>query len=474
MSSDGNQFEVLATPQDDQKSWDAKSRKDDTKQQAFNAREGLKAKAVQLQEKVVDSGILDSVTSTVQSGIQMAKGKLAAVTGDSSIQNKSNEELVDDASEVAGEQWETVKRKGKNQLKKASDNLNTAVEENLNANQKRQLNKGIKSAKQGAAKLDRQAKGFMAPLLNMPALKGVRGFIMRNNLQLPIMILGGLITLWTGLSIIRLITTSRTHAPEFDIHSKDATMSWLKYHAGEYKDKAWDTQQSLTGKAAAFLANHEFDKFKNNVIDWQEIGMKKLGLQAPTMTERVWGRLTGRPVTWQSKVESVLQDAKDGINKVDFLHRVSNVPGSVKDVLGLHEPTFTEKLRYYMTGHTLPTVSEQLAANAKLQASGAYDSIKSSIPGFRSAPVAPGIVDSLRQNIVDGMETVRSHIPGTSDYELAKQRAYDLAHPSTLDNIKSTAEYVKNRIVHGSQEAAHIAQDRANELTDKAKYKTGL
>lgn len=443
--ADQNQFDALSTPSTNEaKSWEtAKGGKDDVKQQMYNARENVKAKATDLQTQVVDG---------INSGIQLAKGKIAAMTGDASIKDKSNQELVDDASEVAAGEWETVKRKSKVQANKAAE----ALDENLTPAQKAKLQKGIRSAKQGAAQLDRKARGLLAPILNMPQLRGVRDFIQKNHLELPVMIFSAILSLWLALTVIRLITTAATpKVPEFDIHSKDATMSWLKYHAGDYKDRAIDAKEGLAGKAAAFLANYQYDKIKSQAVDWKDIGMKKLGLKEPSYLEMMWGYATGRPMTWQGRVESVLNDAKSGINKIDLLHKASNVKSSVKDVLGLHEPTFGERIKYYMTGHHAPTIQEQLAAQAKLQAGGMFDSIKSSVFG--------------------GVDTIRSYLPGGADaLEAARLKAYEATHQSTLSKIQSGATYVKDRIIHGSEEAAHIAEDRAKRMMDEAKLKTGL
>jgi hypothetical protein len=245
-----------------------------------------------------------------------------------------------------------------------------------------------------------------------------------------------------------LITSVATPTvPEFDIHSKENTANWLRYHAGEYRDRAADMKDSLSGRAASFLANYEWDALKNRAVDYRDIGLNKLGLREPTWTEWGWAKLTGRPITWQDRVSGVLKLAQDGINRADL--QKDGIFNRVKNMLHPHEPTLTER------------------------ASGVYDSIKSNIPGMHTAP-AEGVVDGLKHKIQDGIDSIRSHLPGGESIEAARQRAYEATHPSTLDQIKSGATYLKNRVVHGAQEAAHIAQDRANEAADKAKYKAGL
>lgn len=454
--ADSNQFDVLSTPSTNEaKSWEStKGGKDDVKQQMHSAREGAKAKAADLQTQVVEG---------VQSGIAMAKSKLASVTGDSSIKDKSNQELLDDAAEAGSEQWETVKRKGKAQVKQAQEQLDA----NLTPDQKAKLQKAKQQAKQAGAKLDRKARGLLAPILNLPQLRPVRDFIQSNHLELPVMIFSAILSLWLALTVIRLITTAATpKVPEFDIHSKEATMDWLKYHAGDYKDKVVDAKSSMTAKAAAFLANYKYDKLKSNAIDYKEIGMKKLGLTEPSYAEMLWAYATGRPLTWQGRVESVLHDAKSGINKVDLLHKASGVKDSVKDVLGLREPTLGEKIKYFMTGHHAPTIKEQLAAQAKLQGNGILDGLRNT---WNDAS------GSIRDGVNSGVDSIRAHLPGGQEaLEAARLKAYEATHQSTLDKLKSGAEYVKNRIVHGSEEAAHIAEDRAKEAMDKAKLHAGL
>jgi hypothetical protein len=122
-----------------------------------------------------------------------------------------------------------------------------------------------------------------------------------------------------------------------------------------------------------------------------------------------------------------------------------------------------------MTGHK--TLKDRVSD----QASGTWENIKEYVPGKEKlADQAAGTWDSVKDKVDDAYDYARSHLPGSSSYEEAKRKAYEAAHPSTLQSIKNTAEYIKNRVVHGSQEAAHIAEDRAKEFADKAKYKTGL
>lgn len=445
--SDSNQYDVLSSPIDEGKSAEGiRSRfsKDDIKEQAFQAREMIKSKVLDLKEQVVKTGVVNTVSAQLQPAIDFAKEKVGLPT------TASTERLAAEVQDQATGEWQEVKRKGAKQLAKGKEALDEQLDEKLTKEQRAKLNKSLRQAKKGAIQLEGQAKGFSNKLINLtlsnPRLRPMKSFIQRNNLQLPVVILGSLFTLWFGLTLIRLVTDVATpKVPEFDIHSKTETLNWLKYHAGEYKDRAIDMKDSLSGRAAAFLANYEWDKLKGRAIDYRDIGMNKLGLAEPTWGEWAWAKLTGRPITWQDRVENVLELTKQGLNRVDL--KTGGLFDRVKHMLSPHEPTMAEK------------------------ASDVYDSIKSHIPGMRPEP---SMMDNVKNTIVDGVNTIRSHLPGGESIEAARARAYAAAHPSTIDQIKSGATYLKNRVVHGAQEAAHIAQDRANEAADKAKYKVGL
>lgn len=423
--ADSNQYDVLSSPRDEGKTDEGlRSRfgKDDIKEQAFQAREMIKSKVLDLKEQVVSSGIVNTVSSQLQPAIDLVKEK-AGISKD-----VPNEQAVEDLKDDAAGEWEEVKRKGNRQMKKAKEVVNQKLDENLTKDQKAKLNKGLRQAKRGANQLEGEARGWSNQLINStlsaPRLRPVKNFIVRNNLQLPAVILGAILTLWMGLTLIRLITSVATPSkPEFDIHSKENTAAWLRYHAGDYKDRAIDMKDSLATRAAAFLANYEWDALKGRAVDYRDIGMNKLGLTEPTWTEWAWAKLMGRPITWQDRVTNVLSLAKSGLNRAD-LHK-EGIFDRMKHMLN-PEPTLTEK--------------------ASGMASGVYDSIKANIPGMRTPVVEPtGVVDGIKMKLQDGINTVTSG-----------------------------ANYIKNRVVHSAQEAAHIAQDRANEASDKAKFKAGL
>lgn len=451
-----NQFDVLASPIDEGKSSEVRRRggKDDIKEQAFQAREGIKSKAADLKEQVVASkdNLLGKVQSSLSSGIELAKQKAGYAA------DKPTDEIVEEVQEQAEEGWEAVKRKGKHQAKQAKEVVNQKVDENLTQEQKQKLKKGLKTAERGAKDAQLQAQSWSNNLIGQvfagPQLRPVKNFIVRNNLQLPVVILGALLSLWAGLTIIRLITSAATPAkPEFDIHSKEATAEWLRYHAGDYKDRAVDMKDSLSARAATYLANHNWQKMQGKAIDYKDIGMRRLGLAEPTWGEWAWAKLTGRPVTWEDRVNSVLSLAQNGINRVDLKHLAgAGLLNKVKSAFATPEPTLADR------------------------ASAAYDRVKSHLPG--QAVPEPSYYESLKQNLADGVESIKAKIPGTEAAreaaEIAKAKAYAATHPSTLDKIKSGANYVKNRIVHGAEEIGHNVQDRSNEAADKAKLKMGL
>lgn len=473
-----NQFDVLAaSPRDESKDASSRSRKDDLKEQAYQAREGVKSKATQIKEQV---------TSAANNGIELAKGKLAAATGNKDLANKSKEELAADVQDAASAEWETVKKRGGKAAKQAQAEVENAIDENLTPAQKAKLQKGLKQAKTVGKQQLAKANGLFDMMLSAPQLRGVKQFLVRNNLQLPAMIFIGLASLWLGLTLIRMITMATTPAvPEFDLHSKEATTAWLKYHAGEYKGKALDAKESFTGRIANFLANHDYDKMQaqaaEKAVDWKEIGMKKLGLHEPTYTEMAWSWITGRPMTWQERVQASVKLAKTGIKGYASTAGMSSKAAkaaataalnAAKGAAGLNEPSTLDRVKAYVTGNDA-TLSERASDKAHNLA----DSIRANIPGMKAAePV--GIVDSIKNTIVDGVDSIRAHLPGSAEAKAAaaeaQARAYAATHPSTIDNIKNGAEYVKNRVLHGAEEAAHIAHDRAQRAIDEAKYKTGL
>lgn len=446
--------------------------KDDVKQQAFEAREGVKAKAAGLKEQIVGSDIYSTVTTQLGKGLEFAKAKAAGLTGDPSIETASNDELL----EKADEQWTTVKKevkqRGNKAVKEGAQKLDAKIDENLTQKQKAQLNRGVKQAKQAGARAQAGAVGLFDRVLSSPQLRSTRRFIKANRLELPVMILGSILTLWLSLTVIRLVTMAATpRVPEFDIHSKEASMNWLKWHAGEYKDRATDMRDSLSGRAASFLANHQLDKLQQQAVDWKDIGMKRLGLAEPTWSESLWAYATGHPVTWQGRVESVLELAKKGIQTSAVKAGINSMSASLKDTLGIHQPTMWERATNWITGYDSSLQGRMQAKAADL---GANMQAKASEYGGG----INGAVTDLKDKIIDGVTNVRAHLPGGADaaaqLEAARLRAYQATHPSTLDNIKNTAEYLKNRAIHGSEEAAHMAQDKAKKMMDEAKYKTGL
>lgn len=233
--ADSNQFAALqGSPiAEEGKTRDSGVRglKDDAKQQAYEAREGIKAKAAGLKEQLVGSDIYSTVTSQLGKGIEFAKQKAAGITGDSSIATASNDELV----EKADEQWTTVKKevrqRGSKAVKEGAQKLDAKLDENLTQKQKAQLKSGVKQAKQAGARAQRGAVGLFDRVLSAPQLRSTRTFIKNNKLELPVMILGTFLTIWLSLTMIRLVTMAATpRVPEFDIHSKEASMNWLKWY----------------------------------------------------------------------------------------------------------------------------------------------------------------------------------------------------------------------------------------------------
>jgi hypothetical protein len=106
------------------------------------------------------------------------------------------------------------------------------------------------------------------------------------------------------------------HPPAFDIHSPEASIAWIKYHAGAYKDQVVvDLRASLADRAAALVANHAHDLqlAKYGLVEYRDIGMHKLGLSEPTWTEWAWAKLTGQPITWRERVRHIVKLAKQGI-----------------------------------------------------------------------------------------------------------------------------------------------------------------
>lgn len=446
----------------------SRSMKDDIKQQAFEAREGVKAKAAVLKEQLAGSDIVHTVTTQLGKGLEFAKAKAANLTGDPSIEKASNDELV----EKADEQWTTVKKEVKHRGNKAAKELDAKIDEKLTSKQKAQLNRGVKQAKHAGVRAQKEAVGLFDRVLSNPQLRSTRRFIKDNKLELPLMIISTILTLWLSLTIIRLVTMAATpRVPEFDIHSKEASMNWLKWHAGEYKDRATDMKDSLSGRAASFLANHQLDKLQQQAIDWKDIGMKRLGLAEPTWSESIWAYATGHPVTWQGRVESVLELAKRGIQTSAVKQGINSMSSSLKDSLGIHQPTMWERAANWVTGYD-PSLQGRMQATVAGLGAGMQAKAAEYGGGIN------GAVTDIKDKLVEGVTTVRAHLPGGADaaaqLEAARLAAYKATHPSTLDNIKNTAEYLKNRVVHGSEEAAHIAQDKAQRIMDEAKYKTGL
>jgi len=289
--SDQNQYAILNPERKEAEVTRSRGSKDDAKEQAsFLSKDALKARATELKEQVV-------------AGAQQAKNKLAdmAAHNENIAQAKAS---AQDAAERAEGEWETVKRRGRAAARQVPEPTQRAFQ------------RGKAQAKSAAGRAERSAEGFlMGTLLAHPSLRGVRTFIRRNNLQLPTIIVLSVLTFFMTLSVIRLLTMSRVKEPVFDIHSPESMAAWLKFHAGDYADKAVDAKDSLSGKAASILANQELhlDQLKSKAIDWRDIGMNKLGLREPTYWERFSGWITGRPVTWQSRVLDVLDSAQAGL-----------------------------------------------------------------------------------------------------------------------------------------------------------------
>lgn len=517
--SDENQYAPLSSPLDEGKRRDARSGglKDDAKEQAFAAKEGIKARAAQLKEQVANSDaahtIMDKVSGTLDSlrqkaGISQeqvddaksqaselkergaAKARQIQKKG---IREEEVQELADDVSQQAAEGWETVKRKGNRQAKQLGAQADAKLNEKLSPEQRAALDRNLRTAKAQAQRMERKAQGFsdrlILQLFSSPALRSTRNFIRRNRLQLPVVVLSFILTMWAGLGLIRMLTvSSKPSPPEFDIHSAENSAHWLKYWGGEYAGKAAEMQTSLAGRAAAFLANYEWDKVKDKLTlsEYRKIGVEKLGLREPTWTEWAMAKLTGRPLTWQSRVNNVLNLARAGIYRRDIVEK-PGIVDRVKSMLRPNEPTLSEKAGDYIDSvlhRREPTLGEKAAGvweslttkpepTLGEKAAGAAEALRDRIPGM--APAEPeGLVDGLKHKLADGYDSLRSNLPGSSAYAQAKQAAYDAAHPSTLDQLKSTANYVKNRVVHGAQEAKHNVQDRSNEAADKAKWKMGL
>jgi hypothetical protein len=243
-------------------------------------------------------------------------------------------------------------------------------------------------------------------------------------------------------------------------------MNWLKWHAGDYKDRAVDMKDSLSSRAAHFLANHDLDTMKNQAIDWKDIGMKKLGLAEPTWGEWAWSYLTGRPITWKDRVTSVLSLTKTGLatSLASSKGAIQNSINDAKHTLGIHEPSMLERATNWITGRDT-SLQARARAEAERQAA--------SLSGRMS-----GTIDSLKDSVSEGLSNVRAHIPGTAEAKeaalLAQRKAYEATHQSLGSKVASGAEYVKNRIVHGAEEAAHRAEESAKRAVDEAKLKTGL
>jgi hypothetical protein len=213
---DRNDYAVLSgsPTTGESKSWEGQARnlKDDAKEQAHQAKTQIKSTAASLQEQVV---------AGVNKGVQIAKEKAAQLTGKPALANASNEELVSQAEGAAQEGWEEVKRRTNRSVAKGAQQIDDTLDEKLTPAQRAKLNKGVRQAKHAGMRAQVKAKGLVGSVLSSPQLRPIRGFIERNNLQLPVMVLGTILTLWLSLSLIRLATTSiAPSAPEFDIHSK--------------------------------------------------------------------------------------------------------------------------------------------------------------------------------------------------------------------------------------------------------------
>jgi len=459
---DRNDYAVLSgSPTTaESKSWEGQARnlKDDAKEQAHQAKTQIKSTAASLQEQVV---------AGVNKGVQIAKEKAAQLTGKPALAHASNEELVSQAEGAAQEGWEEVKRRTNRSVAKGAQQIDDTLDEKLTPAQRAKLNKGVRQAKHAGMRAQVKAKGLVGSVLSSPQLRPIRGFIERNNLQLPVMVLGTILTLWLSLSLIRLATTSiAPSAPEFDIHSKEASMNWLKWHAGDYKDRAVDMKDSLSSRAAHFLANHDLDSMKSQAVDWKDIGMKKLGLAEPTWGEWAWSYLTGRPITWKDRVTSVLSLTKTGLatSLASSKGTIQNTINDAKHSLGIHEPSMLERATNWITGRDT-SLQARARAEAERQAA--------TLSGRMS-----GTIDSLKDSVNEGLSNVRAHIPGTAEAKeaalLAQRKAYEATHQSLGSKVASGAEYVKNRIVHGAEEAAHRAEESAKRAVDEAKLKTGL
>jgi len=187
-----------------------------------------------------------------------------------------------------------------------------------------------------------------------------------------------------------------------------------------------DLKDSLAGRAANFLANHELDKLQEKAIDWRDIAINKLGLSEPTWGEWAWSYITGRPTTWQGRVMSVLDLAKSGLKATALKQGYASMKGAVNDKLGIHEPTLLERATNYALGR-----DTSLQGRVQAQANSL---------GERVSGGAADVVDSVKHTLGDTINTIREHIPGTEAAELARQKAWEATHPrSTLDNIKSGA-----------------------------------
>lgn len=421
-------------------------------------------------EKVLPKVGIHSTTSSVGSGsTSLDKDKLV---------NSANE-IVEGVQDSVGEQWQTVKRKGKTQLKKMEQKIENEL---LDTQQKQKLHQ----IKREGMKVERRINTWARHLVNIGLagrwLRPIRAFIQRNNLQLPFVVCMFVLTLWSCLTIIRLITTiTSPPVPEFDIHSKENTINWLKYHAGEYKDKAADMSDDLAARAAKFLSRYgyDFDSIKGKAIDWKHIGMMELGLEEPTWSEAIYAWVTGRPITWQDRVTSILNLAKQGINRSDLRsHGLKQTLIDLKNSAVDISEDFIYKLK-----HLLPSSSQPIMEPSWT------DTIRDHLPSGLQGPSVlnrdEGFVQGLKHRLEDGVESIRSHLPGGGQpntvtsrmgegIESLRQRAYEATHPSTMQNLQTHAEYVKNRVVHGAQELGHNVQDRFNEGMDNIKWKTGL
>jgi hypothetical protein len=246
--ADSNQFDVLqGSPVDtESKQWERSARglKDDAKEQAHQAKTQLKSKAMDLKEQVV---------AGAAKGVKMAKQKAADVSGKPELADASSEELAAAAQDVAQESWTELKKRGSKVVEQGAQQLDAKLHEKLTPQQRAKLDQGVRQAKATGRKAKVQAEGLFNQMMSAPQLRPFRNFVVRNNLQLPVMIFGALVTLWLSLTIIRLITTAATpKVPEFDIHSKEASLNWLKWHAGDYKNQAIDMKDCQNSGKLAF------------------------------------------------------------------------------------------------------------------------------------------------------------------------------------------------------------------------------